>query len=125
MLPLIPQAAGERPAIATEVSRERCVICRELNGFREPLEAVSPEYLGGRIREILGAIVCDILIAPSCYLKRLLSQGRLPYGRAVEMAAIDLIDSTPLSEEDVYIGFVEPDAAERVNRPGFAGDRLV
>lgn len=112
LVPLLPKSAVKASTISVEVAREQCIIYREINECRETLGATSPEYLGGRIREIPGAIVCDILIAPSCYLKRLLSQGRLPYGRAVAMAAIDLVDSTPLSEEDVYIGLEEPGATE-------------
>ncbi len=109
LLAFIPlKAAGQRAPVTVGVYREQCIIHRERNGSRETLEGVNPDNLGRRIVELTGAGACDVLLAPDRYLKRPLSENRLPHARARTMAAIDVTDSTPLPLENVHFGFVQP-----------------
>lgn len=117
LLALVPSKAAERRVpVAVGVYRDHCIIYRERNSSRETLEGVNPDNLGRRIVELTGAKSCDILLAPDRYLKRPLSENRLPHARARTMAAIDVTDSTPLPIDSVHIGFVQ------ANEPGHGTD---
>lgn len=94
-------------AIFINVVRGNCLVERRGDKAAETLEGVPALHVGERAKLLTNASSCVIAIAEGGYLSRHLSDRKLPFTRARQMAEIDLADGTPFDNNDVHICFAE------------------
>jgi general secretion pathway protein L len=73
------------------------------------IEGVADDRVGEQIAELTSNRRCELVLREGRYLARILSINRLPFGRAYEMALIDLSEDTPFLPSDMHIGFAAAD----------------
>jgi general secretion pathway protein L len=93
--------------ICINVLKGSCLIEKRSDTRSEILEGTSIERVGERTKAITNANSCILMVASDRYISRHLSDRRLPFTRARQIAEIDLSEGTPFDVNDVHICFAE------------------
>ncbi|MBA8882021.1 PilN domain-containing protein [Phyllobacterium myrsinacearum] len=89
------------------ILRASCLIEKRSGTTSETLEGTSIDRVGERAKTITNANTCIITVSEGRYISRHLSDRKLPFTRARQMAEIDLSEGTPFNVDDVHICFTE------------------
>lgn len=100
-----PHTASDK--VVVHILRGNCLIERRINVSSETLEGTSVERVGERTRLLTNASTCTLAISDGRYISRQLTDRRLPFTRARQMAAIDLTDGTPFEADNVHVCLTE------------------
>jgi general secretion pathway protein L len=97
--------------VTIQVMRRSCNLeIRDRQGDRF-IEGIADDRVGEQIAELTNNRRSELVLLERRYLARFLSENRLPFSRAHEMALIDLSEGTPFSPSDMHIGFAAADKA--------------